>query len=458
MDNQYDSDNSDNSEVDIIITKKKKFMNSIIKLNSNISLSSIIPRITKKQHPTYKNIIKEINEKHYKKAETLCKEFLNFFPKSYSLRCLLAYIYRCLNNYEQAHLYLKEAINLNSKRPVAYFIRGEIFFWQNKYRAAIYDLENSLRYKAKINNFYIILGNSHLFNHNDALNYSFATKYYDIALKNDPNNYLCLKHSAYNYEKKKDYSNTLKVLDKLAELNKKDSLILCYYGEILCNMTQYSKAISYFTRANTIDPENIHNLNKRAITYYILQEYDKAVLDLDEIIQLDSLNSSAYYLKSLTYYTKNDINNALISFKKYTKLLNSVDSLTKIELFHLEYLLNKDSSIGLNNVLTKINQVINISKSESLLLIRCKIQIELQKYHEAKVDWDRLHKLIYHNKWVLYIYLLKEYSDFWSYLYENCKIGIYDFTELGIVNELSKYMYRGKKTFKFIFYIKVNNY
>ncbi|PKB93610.1 hypothetical protein RhiirA5_440817 [Rhizophagus irregularis] len=65
-----DSDDSDNSEADLILTKKKKF-NSIIKLNSNISLSSILSRNSKKQHPTYKNIIKEINEKHYEKAESL---------------------------------------------------------------------------------------------------------------------------------------------------------------------------------------------------------------------------------------------------------------------------------------------------------------------------------------------------------------------------------------------------
>ncbi|GBC08356.1 hypothetical protein RclHR1_08060004 [Rhizophagus clarus] len=120
MDNQYDSDDSDNSEVDLMLTKKKQFMNSIRKLNSNISLSSIFSKIIKKQHPTYQNIINEINEKRYEKAESLCKEFLNFYPKSYSLRCILAYIYRCINNYEQAHLYLKEAIDLNSKKPVAY--------------------------------------------------------------------------------------------------------------------------------------------------------------------------------------------------------------------------------------------------------------------------------------------------------------------------------------------------
>jgi hypothetical protein len=104
-DQTYDSDDSNNSEVDLILNKKKKFMSSIIKI-------TVPSRNSKKQHPTYQNIMKELNEKHYLKAESLCKEFLDFFPKSYSLRCILAYIYRCLKNYEQAYSYSKEAINL----------------------------------------------------------------------------------------------------------------------------------------------------------------------------------------------------------------------------------------------------------------------------------------------------------------------------------------------------------
>src|SRR5204863_8250740 len=100
--------------------------------------------ISKEQCQTYQNILKELNGKHYEKAESLCKEFMNFFPKSYSLRCILAYMYRCLENYEQAHLYLKEAINLKPKEPIAYFIRGEIFFWQREYEEAIYHLKQSL--------------------------------------------------------------------------------------------------------------------------------------------------------------------------------------------------------------------------------------------------------------------------------------------------------------------------
>ncbi|GBC08353.1 hypothetical protein RclHR1_08060001 [Rhizophagus clarus] len=444
MDNQYDSDDSDNSGVDPILTKKKKFINSIIKLNSNISLSSVLPKITKKQHPTYQNIIKEINEKHYEKAASLCKEFLNYFPKSYSLRCILAYIYRCLNNYKQAYLYLDGAIDLNPKKPVAFLIRGKIYFEQNEYGKAINDLSRSITRKVKSNNVhvYIIFGNCYLF-YND---YITAIKNYNIALKNDPNNYLCLKNCAYIYEKKGDYLNTLTILDKLLNINKKDSLILCYYGEILCNMTKYSKAIPYFTRSNIIDPENIHNLNKRAIAYYILQKYDKALLDFDKIIQLDPSNFSAYYLKYLTYYTKNDI----ISFKKYTELLSSLNSdnwLNKIQsfhFFHLEFLLNKNRHKELNNILRKINQDPNIYKNELLLFIRCKIYIELKKYYEAKIDLDMLFKLTKND---LYIYLLKKFSDFWIYLYKDCKIYEWNFTELGIIDEFNKYMYKEKAVY-----------
>ncbi|PKC15822.1 hypothetical protein RhiirA5_407728 [Rhizophagus irregularis] len=276
-DQLYDSDDSDNSEVELILTKKKKFMNSIIKLNSNIS-SSLLSRITKKQHPTYQNIIKEINEKHYEKAESLCKEFLNFFPKSYSLR------------------------------------------------------------------------------------------------------------------------------------------------------------------SNIIDPENTHNLNKRAIAYYTLQDYNKVLLDLDKVIQLDPLNSLAYYIKCQIYYAKKDIDNSIMVFKKYKELLDFNDILAKTQLFHLEYLLNKNNSTELNNKLTKIkiNQISNIQGSVLLLFVRCKVYIELKMYHEAMLDLDLLYSKRYGYEYNSYIHLLREYTDFWLYLNVN---NNNDLSELGIVNGFSKHMY-----------------
>src|SRR5204862_2681789 len=120
---QYNSD-SDNLQENLILSKKKKFIKAM-KLNSGISLQSIFQiRNSKKQHPTYQNAMKELNEKNYERAEYWSKEFLKTFPKSYSMRCILAYIYGCLNNYKQADLYLDEAINLKEKNPIAWYICG----------------------------------------------------------------------------------------------------------------------------------------------------------------------------------------------------------------------------------------------------------------------------------------------------------------------------------------------
>ncbi|EXX53381.1 uncharacterized protein OCT59_023713 [Rhizophagus irregularis] len=243
-----------------------------------------------------------------------------------------------------------------------------------------------------------------------------------------------------------DYLSTLNLLDKLLNINKEDSLVLCYYGEILYNMTQYRKSISYFTKAYTIDPENIHNLNRRAITYCVIKEYDKVLSDLDKIIQLDPLNSSAYYLKSLTYYTKNDSNNAKISFKKYAELLNSDNILAKIQLLHLEYLLNKNSSKDLNDILTKIDQIHYSSINEKVFLrfIKCKIYIELKEYSKARLILDCTP---YYDGFESMSYFIQDHPDFWSYLYKVCEINKNDFTKFGIVDEFSKYMYRKREVY-----------
>jgi tetratricopeptide (TPR) repeat protein len=197
---------------------------------------------------------------------------------------------------------LDDAIRLKKGKGgkfLAYFISGEIFFRQGKYKEAINDLEDSISYGAKLNKLYIILGNSYFFeaksyNCNNGY-YLNALKNYEIALRREPDNCMCLKNCAYIYERQKDYSKTLEILRKLLSINEKDSLILCYYGEILNNMERYNESISYLTKASNIDPGNVHKLYKKAITHYLLQEYDKALLDFNKVVQLDSSNSFAYY-------------------------------------------------------------------------------------------------------------------------------------------------------------------
>ncbi|POG62099.1 hypothetical protein GLOIN_2v1698842 [Rhizophagus irregularis DAOM 181602=DAOM 197198] len=129
-------------------------------------------------------------------------------------------------------------------------------------------------------------------------------------------------------------------------------------------------------------------------------------------------------------------------FKKCKELLDFNDILAKTQLFHLECLLNKNNSTELNNILTKINQISNIKDSELLILVRCKVYVELKMYHEAMLDLNLLYtKTHSHIDDIFYIYLLREYMDFWLYLNVNNNNNN-DLSEFGIVNEFSKYMYK----------------
>uniref|UniRef100_U9TY52 Uncharacterized protein n=1 Tax=Rhizophagus irregularis (strain DAOM 181602 / DAOM 197198 / MUCL 43194) TaxID=747089 RepID=U9TY52_RHIID len=408
------SDSSD-SEVDLMLSKKKKMLKAI-KFSPNKSLKSIF-QIGRKQHPTYISAIKELEEKNYKNAEHWCKEFLKTFPESYSIRCILSYTYRCLNNYDQGHLYLNEAIKLKEKMPNAWYIRGEIHLRQENYNNAVRDLMTSINYNAKINNLFIMLGISYQKEFENAL------KNFKIALQNDPNNYFCLKYCAYIYEKQGEYFNAIKILNKLLSINEGDSLILCYYGEILSNIGKHNDAIFYFTKAANIDPESVHNLNRRAIAYFVLQKYDEALLDLNKVIQLDYSNSLAYCCKGLTYYAMKDVDKSIMAFEKCIELNP------------------KDNSQNLSN----IDDISNYFK-------RIIINIELKKYEDAEFDLSRLLEL----NDISFAYLLQKYSGFWSYL---CNHLFYldDCARLGIINEFEIYMYKKQHVYFMTNIMNLNN-
>jgi len=306
--------------------------------------------------------MKELAEQNYEKAIFWCQKFLKKFPKSYSMRCILAYTYRCVNNYDQAYKYLDEAINLKPKNQIAQHIYGEIYFRQESYGQSIERLRHLDRNFTSLN---LMVGFCHLF----CTNYDIALYYFDIVLQNDPKNYPCLKNCAYIHEKKGNYLNALEILDKLLSIYQGDSLILCYYGEILVNLGRYNEAILYFTKSNVIDPENVYNLSKRAITYYILKKHDDALLDLNKVLQLNPLYHLAYYYRGLVFYTINDFSNSILDFKNCVQL-NPSDNLARMQLYYLEYLLDKNHKDSKCNIITKINQFFGSDKDISLLFTR----------------------------------------------------------------------------------------
>ncbi|CAI2193431.1 9050_t:CDS:2, partial [Funneliformis geosporum] len=111
IENDHYESEFDDSEADMII--KKKFSKEF-KMRTN-RFQSIFQIANSKKHPEYKNVIKELDDKNYERAVVKCRDYLKGFPKSYTIRCVIAYAYRCLKKYEQANSYLDETVELKKK-------------------------------------------------------------------------------------------------------------------------------------------------------------------------------------------------------------------------------------------------------------------------------------------------------------------------------------------------------
>ncbi|CAI2197190.1 17299_t:CDS:2, partial [Funneliformis geosporum] len=256
-------------------------------------------------------------------------------------------------------------------------------------------------YKIKTNNLNILLGTSYYFEAGRYKNhyyYDEALKNYKIALMNEPKHYLCLKSCAHIYKIQERYLEALEMLDKILEINQDDSLILCYYGEILNYLGRYKDSIYHFTRAYNIDPENSHILINKAIIHYELQEYNKALLDINKSIHLISSNSFAYFFKGLIYYALGNHYSARIEVERCKSFFDANDNLAKFLIDYLKHLLSINESSTLNH------------RDISL------------------------------------VYLVQEYSNskLWTFLLKYFKVNDDYFSEIGIINKFHKLMYKEK--------------
>jgi tetratricopeptide (TPR) repeat protein len=80
-----------------------------------------------------------------------------------------------------------------------------------------------------------------------------------------------------------------------------------------------------------INPDFIDALNKKALSLYRLQRYDKALEKLDEAISMDNNNSYAYNLKGL----------ALMNSNRYSEALSAFDRSIEIDCKYVAPLKNK---------------------------------------------------------------------------------------------------------------------
>ena len=106
------------------------------------------------------------------------------------------------------------------------------------------------------------------------------------------------------------------------------------------NREEFEQAIADYNQAIQLNPKYAYAYNNRGIVYYNQGKYDLAIADYNQAIQLNPKYANAYYNRGLTYKAKRNIEKAISDFEKAADLYkqqgnqtwyqNSLDQLKKL--------------------------------------------------------------------------------------------------------------------------------
>jgi tetratricopeptide (TPR) repeat protein len=153
------------------------------------------------------------------------------------------------HKYDDAIAALNEAIQLDSKNPTAYRLRGYAYRSKGDHDRAIAD--------------------------------------YDIAIRLDPKYGLAYQNRANAYSLNKEYDRAIADYDLAIQLEPKSSVGYAARGLVYYNKKDYKRALSDLSEATRLDPLYAYAFNGLGITYAAEGDLDRAIPAYNEAIRLN---------------------------------------------------------------------------------------------------------------------------------------------------------------------------
>jgi tetratricopeptide (TPR) repeat protein len=266
----------------------------------------------------------------------------------------------------------------NLVSPKAFFYYDDSYYFNEKYKEAVKNLEISLTTKLDAQRS-LAISNRGLIP-SILGRYEEALKIYDRALELNPKNDRAIADRGRIYKSRKQYIEALEDFNLAIKLNPQDALVIAGRGEIYKSLKRnkealedftsaielnpkydsihilisirgamykslerYDDALQDFDRAIELNPEYIWAIRCRGEVYLMLSRYDLALKDLNEAIELDSTYDFRFYHRALVYFSlhkpdlgKVDLNSAIeIATKKHTENSADCDNTFNLALYYL---------------------------------------------------------------------------------------------------------------------------
>jgi tetratricopeptide (TPR) repeat protein len=98
--------------------------------------------------------------------------------------------------------------------------------------------------------------------------------------------------------------------------------ILINRGISNMRLLEYDRALEDFSQALNINSEGVSALRGRGRVYYVSGDYELAVEDFEKALELDDNNPILYYNLAMSYLRLEDLTNACMNFQRSCKLGN----------------------------------------------------------------------------------------------------------------------------------------
>jgi len=303
---------------------KKDILEKIKKIRDEVKY--ILPRMSKKLYTDCSSYV----EQGYKDG-IYNIEFLNFLLTKYNedkdklnIYSFLSKAYLNNKKYSQAIEVYVKSLKIDDKDDWYYLLIGNAYFLQNDYNNALINYKTAVNFNSQRLEAYNNMGT--IYTYSKKYNYSKAIECYDNSLKIKPSANIYIDRGIVSFQLK-EYGKAIEFYHKAIKLNPYNERIYIELGNLYRDKKKpnYQKALDFYREAIEVNPNNEEIYNHMGIVYFRKKEYQKAVDYHTQAIKINS-NKEIFYINMGDSYRKLNENIKAFNFYKKALKFDSKDS------------------------------------------------------------------------------------------------------------------------------------
>ena len=257
--------------------------------------------------------------------------------------------YLANEKYEKALEDYNTCIRINPEESKYYYYRSSLYSIMGNQLNALNDINQAIKIDSSDPDFFELRGEIHSY----LEDYELALIDFKNVINLDPDYIEVYNSIGDSYESLGQLESAIDAFNKVIVIYPDNEYALSSIANML---TESIESLSYLTSCLAFNPKNLFCLNKRGLIYQEIGEFNRAMMDFNTMIELDSLNSIAYFNKALIYESQFlDFDKAISTYYQIIKLdsLNT-DAYMNMAILYQDEFKDYDKAINLYSKIIKI--------------------------------------------------------------------------------------------------------